>query len=70
MTILFPWRMYGEFEDGARIEVIGHDEEHCMAKLIEVHDSGKHGALVFYAGLTDEEYVDGEYIGTESRVYD
>ena len=60
MKILYPFKMAGRYEDDTEIEVGGFDEEDCMCKLIEIHDSGKHGNLVWYSGVTDEEYIDGE----------
>ena len=63
-TILWPWKIYAEFEDGYEQEFGGFDEYDAMSKMIEVHDSGKHGDVTFYTGVTDEYYEAGE------RIYD
>ena len=50
------------------IEVGGFDEEDCMTRLISMID--EHGDLVWYSGVSDEDYVAGEYIGRENFIYD
>lgn len=62
MNLIYPWRMYGEFADGFGKYVDGFDEEDCMGKLIDIHNEGKHGDLVYYTGVNDDHYVDGERI--------
>lgn len=68
MKICFPWRMVGRYADDEEIYVGGCDEEDCMRKLIDKQK--KHGALTWYSGVNDEDYVDGEYIGRENFIYD
>ena len=67
MIILTPWKMIGRYADDEEIEIGGCDEEDCMCKLIDLQE--KHGELVWYSGMCDEDYVDGEYIGRENFVY-
>ena len=67
MIVLTPWKMIGRYADDEEIEVGGCNEEDCMCKLIDLQE--KHGELVWYSGVCDEGYVDGEYIGRENFVY-
>lgn len=64
--ICYPWVMIGEFEDGYSYEMPGNDIGDCIYKLQNMES--KHGDLVWYGGLNDEEYVDGEYIGSCDEV--
>lgn len=66
--IVYPWKIAGEYEDGYKVEVSGNDEEECVGKLISIMDV--HGKLEWYSGVSDEDYVDGEYIGRENFIYD
>lgn len=59
------WKMYGEYADGYEIEVTGWDIGDCMGKLEELES--QHGELVFYTGVNDDEYIDGEYFDEEER---
>lgn len=68
MQILYPWKMVGRYTDDEEVIVGGFDEEDCMYKLCELQD--KHGAMVWYSGYSDEDYVDGEYIGRENFIYE
>ena len=68
MTILTPWKMIGRYTDNEEITVSGFNEEDCMCKLIDLQE--KYGALTWYSGINDEDYVDGEYIGRENFIYD
>lgn len=68
VKVCYPWMMYGEYEDGAEITVGGFDEEDCMCKLTNLID--KHGMLTYYTGISDEDYVDGEYIGRDNFIYE
>lgn len=68
MTILTPWKMYGEYEDGTEIVVGGFNEYDCMDKLC--YRQREHGELMFYTGINNEDYVDGEYIGRDNFIYD
>ena len=56
------------YTDDEEITVSGFNEEDCMYKLIDLQE--KHGALTWYSGINDEDYVDGEYIGRENFIYD
>ena len=68
MTIkfIYKWKMVGRCADDEEIEVGGSDEEDCMYKLIELQE--KHGELTWYSGVSDEDYVDGEYIGRDNII--
>lgn len=59
---LWPWKLYAEFEDGYSQEFGGFNEDDCMCKMIKVHDSGEHGDVVFYTGVSDDCYEAGERI--------
>jgi len=64
--ICYPWVMIGEFEDGYSYEMPGNDIGDCLARLEKLES--KHGDLIWYGGLNDEDYVDGEYIGQENKL--
>lgn len=68
MKVLYPWKMIGRYADDEEIEAGGFDEEDCMTRLISKIE--KHGDLVWYSGVSDEDYVAGEYIGRENFIYD
>ena len=53
MKVLYPWKMIGRYADGEEIEVGGFDEEDCMTRLISKIE--KHGDLVWYSGVSDED---------------
>lgn len=61
------WKIFGEYADGFETVCGGGSEESAMYRLIELIDI--HGDLVFYTGVTDEDYCAGEYIGRENFVY-
>ena len=62
------WKMVGRYMDDEEIEVTGYDEEDCMYKLISLQD--QHGDLTWYSGVSNEDYIGGEYIGKENFIYD
>ena len=66
--IIYPWVMIGEYEDEEKIHVGGFSEEDCMYKLIALQE--KHGKLIWYSGLCNEDYIYGEYIGRENLICD
>lgn len=68
MKVLYPWKMVGQYVDGQEITVGGNDEDDCMYKLYRLQE--KHGKMTWYSGYSDEDYVDGEYIGSENFIYD
>lgn len=68
MKVLYPWKMVGQYVDGQEITVGGNDEDDCMYKLCKLQE--KHGKMTWYSGYSDEDYVDGEYIGSENFIYD
>ena len=62
-----PWKMVGRYSNDEEVYVNGCDEEDCMCQLIDQQE--QHGELVWYSGVCDEDYVDGEYIGRENFIY-
>lgn len=68
MKICYPWMMVGRYADDEEITVGGYSEEDCLGKLIDFQD--KHGELTWYSGVSDEDYVAGEYVGRENFIYD
>lgn len=66
--MFYPWKMYGEYEDGSDYTVGGDSEEDCMQKLIDQIE--KRGMLIYYTGVCDEDYVNGEYVGRDNFIYD
>lgn len=59
-NLLSPSCYIGEYEDGFSIEMMGNDIGDCLYKLTQLEDT--HGQLVWYGGLCDENYQDGELI--------
>lgn len=68
ISLLYPWKMIGRYVDDAEITVEGYDEEDCMCKLVDLQE--QHGELTWYCGVSDEDYVDGEYIGRDNFIWD
>lgn len=68
IKVYTPWKMVGRYEDDEEIVVGGCDEEDCMYKLIKLTE--KHGRLVWYSGVCDEDYEAGEYIGRDNFIYE
>ena len=66
IKFIYSWKMIGRYADDEEVTVGGQSEEDCMYKLIEKQE--KHGDLIWYSGITDEDYVDGEYIGRENFI--
>lgn len=62
------WKMIGRYSDGEEIIVSGFSEEGCVEELCDLEE--KHGSLEWYSGVTDEDYVAGEYVGRDNFVYD
>lgn len=67
-SVLEPWRVCGEFQDGFIATVGGDSEESCMETLDALSD--KHGELTWYSGYCDKDYEAGEYIGEENFIYE
>lgn len=66
--IIWLWKIAARYEDGYETVVNGFSEDDCMVKIDEL--TYQHGACVWYSGFCDEDYVDGEYIGSENFIYD
>lgn len=62
------YKFYGEYSDGYRTYMYGHTEEEAIQNLIDLMD--KHEELIFYTGVNDEYYVDGEYCPETDRIYE
>jgi len=60
INILYPYKMVGRYEDGFEIEVGGNDEGDCIWYLDKYSEN--HGELVWYSGVCDDYYIDGELI--------
>lgn len=68
MKICYPWIMVGRYADNEEITVGGYSEEDCMERLVDLEE--KHGELTWYSGVSDEDYVAGEYVGHENFIYE
>ena len=66
--IMHPWKIYAEYADGFSKTFEGNDEDDCMWKVGKAVE--EHGECTFYTGVSDEDYVDGEYIGRENFIYE
>jgi hypothetical protein len=64
--LIFPFLVEGEFADGYTCEVGGDSEAECIEKLVNMQD--KHGELVWYSGVTDENYEFGKNVYSSSKV--
>lgn len=56
----FPYMVEGEFADGYTYTAGGNSEAECVETLANMQD--KHGKLVWYSGVTDEDYDAGRRI--------
>lgn len=56
----FPYMVEGEFADGYTYTAGGSSEAECVETLANMQD--KHGELVWYSGITDEDYDAGRRI--------
>ena len=68
VKVIYPFKMIGRYEDESEVIVGDSNEENCMYKLCKLED--KHGSLIWYACYCDEDYVDGEYVGSDNFIYD
>lgn len=66
MKLLYPWKVWGRYEDDYETIADGFSEQECVEALANLEG---HGELVNYGGLCDDDYVDGEYIGRENIVF-
>lgn len=56
--LMQKYKMVGRYLDNTEFEVEGESEADCLNKffaLIEIH-----GFPIWYSGVTDEHYIDGE----------
>lgn len=60
MNILYPWAMCGEYADGFNTVIGGDDIGDCLWQLDQLSEN--HGDLIWYGGLCDDNYNDGERI--------
>lgn len=61
----FPYMVEGEFADGYTYTAGGNSEAECVETLANMQD--KHGELVWYSGVTDEDYDAGRRIDSACR---
>lgn len=64
--LIFPFIVEGEFADGYTCEVGGNSEAECIEKLGNMES--KHGELVWYSGVTDENYEAGKSVYSSSNL--
>ena len=58
MSIKFR-KVCGYYEDGAKVIVTGNTEDECRELLLLEPQTRKHGHLLYFTGVTDEDYVEG-----------
>lgn len=66
--IIWPWKIEARYADDYEFTACGYSEEDCMEKIAAA--CAEHGECEWYSGVTDEDYVWGEYIGRENFIYD
>lgn len=64
LPLVTSWKMVADYEDGERFFFHGNSEEDCMNGIAD--QAEKHGQCTWYSGCSDEDYVDGEYIGRDN----
>ena len=57
------WKFYAEYADGSEIYFEGRSEEDCIGQIADAEK--EHGKCLFYTGVNDDEYIDGEYVGRD-----
>lgn len=62
-VVLYPYKMYAEFEDGYCGEFGGPDEGWCIQDIADAQE--KHGECKWYTGVNDDHYYDGELMEEE-----
>ena len=68
IEILWPWKMAARFADDYETIVCGNDEDACICKIADLAE--QHGECVWYSGVCDDDYMDGEYVGAENFIYE
>ena len=66
--IVYPFKYYAEYTDGTARYFYGTSEDNCIGQIAD--SQAKHGRCVYYTGVNDEDYVDGEYVGAENFIYE
>lgn len=61
----FPYMVEGEFADGYTYTAGGNSEAECVETLANMQD--KHGELVWYSGVTDDDYDAGRRVDSACR---
>lgn len=56
--LMQKYKMVGRYLDNTEFEVEGESEADCLNKFFAF--IGTHGFLIWYSGVTDEHYIDGE----------
>ena len=57
-----PWRIVAEFADDSRLTFDGLTEEQARAAMEAAQE--EHGDIGWWAGVTDTNYVEGQYYKT------
>lgn len=66
--LVTAWKMVAEYEDGEMLYFHGDNEDECMVEISNKEEI--HGKCTWYSGYSDEDYVDGEYVGRENFIFD
>ena len=67
-AINYPYMMLFRFADDYETTVGGNDEGDCIWKADKMRET--HGDIIYYTGICDEDYADGEYVGRENFIYE
>ena len=66
--IKYPFYYYAEYADGASLYFKGFSEDECIENIAK--EAENHGECTLYTGVNDDDYVDGEYVGSENFIYE
>lgn len=66
--IKYPFYYYAEYADGASLYSKGFSEDECIQNIAD--QVAEHGECTMYTGVNDDDYVDGEYVGSENFIYE
>ncbi len=62
-----PYKMIAKFADGQEFYFYGQNETDCDNSIIDRTEV--HGEVVYYYGVTDENYVDGTKIHHQDGMF-
>ena len=60
-NLYYPCKYYAEYEDGFTSYFHGDSADDCMNRITTMTEL--HGDCIYYTGVTDEVYDNGEYVG-------